>query len=517
MKSESKQLLLGIDVGTTGCKCTLYDLVGNPVATAYKDYKMHHLHPGWVEEDPRDWWEACISNLQQLWNQPGIESKNVAAIGVSCANSIIPIGKDNEILHDAIMQIDQRAIGQVKWIHENIGAKKIFDITGNRIAPGTFSLPTILWFKENKPDVFKNTHKYLVPGGFIVWKLTDEFTIDTSRMATTLLGNIQTYSWDEEICEAAGIPISKLPTIHQSSDVVGEVTRKAAELTGLTPGTPVVAGAMDTVAAAIGSSAIDPGSSFLTVGTAARLCLTVDDVKQLDDRFLNCPNTYSDRWLSIAVTNCAGASLRWFRDTLGGENVRQEMIHGGNGYKALNEEAISSTPGANGVLYLPYLSGERSPIWDPYARGVFFGMNLSTRYEDLVRAVMEGVGFSLREAMEIWKNSGVKSDRLTISGGGANSKIWSTIIADILQHPIYRLNVNETETLGAALLAGMGIGLIKDPNQVTSNMINNEQYIEPNQQNSELYLRMYELYNSVYKHLKDDFYQLEKINLMRQK
>lgn len=501
MKRESKELILGIDIGTTGCKCTLYDLEGTPVITSYKDYKMQHLYPGWVEENPDDWWNAVITNLQNLWNQGNIDSKDVIAIGVSCTNSIIPIGDNKEILHNAIMQIDQRAIGQVEWIRKNIGTKKIFEVTGNRIAPGTFSLPTILWLKEKKPEVFKKTHKYLVPGGFIVWKLTDEFTIDTSRMATTLLGNIQSCSWDEEIAEAAGVSISKLPEIFQSQDVVGEVTKKAAEITGLRPGTPVIAGAMDTVTAAIGSSAINPGSSFLTVGTAARMCLTVDNINNLDNRFLNCPNIFPNRWLSIAVTNSAGGSLRWFRDTLGN----------GGEYETLNQEAASSIPGAGGVLYLPYLSGERSPIWNPYAKGVFFGMSLSTKYEDIVRAIMEGVGFSLKQSMEIWKAKGITSEQLTISGGGANSRIWTTIIADILQHPLYKLNVNETETLGAALLAGIGIGRIKELSQITARMINDTPIV-PNKDNKEIYDRMYAVYRSVYSNLQDDFYNLEQIN-----
>jgi xylulokinase len=336
-------------------------------------------------------------------------------------------------------------------------------------------------------------------------------------MATTLLGNIKNCEWDETIADSAGIPLSKLPKIHPSYEVVGEVTKKAGGKTGLKPGTPVVAGAMDTVTAAIGSNAIDPGSSFLTIGTSARLCTTVDDVSKLDDRFLNCPNTYSDRWLSISVTNCAGASLRWFRDNLAGKSVEEELKKGGNGYQALNKEAISSKPGANGLLYLPYLSGERSPIWDPYARGVLFGLSLSTERKDVARAVMEGLGYALKQTMDIWEKSGATPDKLTVSGGGANSKIWTTIIADILQHPLYKLDINETETLGSAILAGMGTGLIKDPKDVTSKMIDEKKLIEPNYKNKKIYQPMYERFNSVYENLKEDFYELEKINLMQQK
>lgn len=510
MKIIDKQLLLGIDIGTTGCKCTLYDLNGLDVATSYQDYEMHHLNSGWVEENPKDWWDACIKNINELWTQEGINPEDVASIGVSCTNSIIPVGKNNTVLYNAIMQIDQRTIGQVEWIRKNIGEKKIFEITGNRVAPGTFSLPTMLWLKENHPDIFADTHKFLVPGGLIVWHLTDKFTIDTSRMATTLLGNVKECKWDEELAELAGIPLSKLPDIHNSFDIVGEVTKKAADLTGLIAGTPVVAGAMDTVAAAVGSSAIDPETSFLTIGTCARLCITVNDADKLDDRFLNCPSVYPNQWLSIAVSNSAGASMRWFRDNLSGEEVRQAIESGGSGYEEIDNEVMLSKLGADSVLYLPYLSGERSPIWDPYARGVFFGMSLSTERKDIARSMMEGTGFALKQTMNIWKESGVKSEKLSISGGGAMSKVWPQIIADILQEPLYRLNTNETETLGAALLAGMGVGLIKDPNQITSSMISYDDGIKPCKENSDTYEKLFALYNSVYENLKDDFFKLEK-------
>lgn len=511
MKRNSRNLLLGIDIGTTGCKCTLYDLSGANVATSYQDYKMHHLHSGWVEEDPKDWWDATVNNIKRLLESPRIEPQDIAAIGVSCTNSIIPIGKNNKVIYNAIMQIDQRAISQVQWLNKAIGEDKIFDITGNRVAPGTFSLPTMLWLKENHPDIFQNTYKFLVPGGLIVWHLTNKFTIDTSRMGTTLLGNIRDCRWSEELAGRAGIPLSKLPDIYQPYDVVGEVTEKASRITGLKKGTPVIAGAMDTVAAAVGSNAIDPGSSFLTIGTCARLCITVDDVNQLDNRFLNCPSVYPNQWLSIAVTNSAGASMRWFRDNLSGEKVKQELRLGGSGYKALDDEIISSIPGSNGVLYLPYLSGERVPIWDPYARGVLFGLSLDTQRKDIARSMMEGTGFALKQSVDIWKQSSVSLEKLSISGGGAKSKIWSQIIADTLKQKIYPLNINETETLGVALLAGMGTGIIKDPAQVTSNMINTDEYIEPNEMNHEVYGQMSELYNSVYDNLKNNFIQLKQI------
>lgn len=513
MEKSRGKLLLGIDIGTTGCKCTLYNLDGIGVASAYQDYDMYHLHSGWVEEDPKDWWDACIKNINELWEQPGIFAEDVAGIGVSCTASFIPIGKNNEVLYNAIMLIDQRATSQVEWIKERIPEDKIFEVTGNRVAPGTFSLPTMLWLKENHPDIFENTHKFLAPGGLIAWHLTGEFSIDTSRMGTTLLGNIKNCTWDEELAEMAGIPISKLPDIYNSYDVIGNVTEEAAKLTGLKAGTPVVAGSSDSVAAAIGSSAVETGTSFLTIGTCARLCTTFDDFDKLDDRFLNYPNVYPGTWISIAVNNGAGSSMRWFRDNLGGDEVSREMEAGGNGYRALDLEIMESKPGVDSVLFLPYLSGERSPIWDPYSRGVLFGMSLSTKRRDIARSMMEGTGFALKQSISIWEERGVKLDKVIISGGGAMSMVWPQIIADAVQQPLYRLNINETETLGAAMLAGMGVGLIKDPKEITGKLIDPEVSVIPNKENKEIYDGLFEFYNSVYKNLKDEFVKLEEFRL----
>lgn len=509
--TQPNRHLLGIDIGSTGCKCTIYDLKGSRIATAYHDYPMIHPHPGWVEEDPRDWWEACVKNLSSLWEKPGVHPEDVLAVGVSCTNSIIPIGDNGEALHNAIIQIDQRAIPEAQWIREHIGQEKIFASTRNRIAPGTFSLPTILWMKEHRSEIFKKTKKFVVPGGYIVLKLTGLFSIDTSRMATTLLGNIETCEWDHEIARSSGIPLELLPKIYKSTDIIGGVTAEAAKLTGLISGTPVVAGAMDTVAAAVGSGALAPGTAFLTVGTAARMCLSVDDTRFLDDRFLNCPHAEPGRWLSIAVTNCAGGSLRWFRDNLSGEKVQEELAAGGNGYEALNQAAQSAKPGSKGLIYLPYLSGERAPIWDPYARGVYFGLSLATTRDELARATMEGVAFSLRHSLELWRENGVLPERIALSGGGANSEIWSSIMADVLDFPLHRLDISETETLGAALLAGMGTGLIDNPQKIYEELTRTDERIEPNPKNRELYRGLYGLYRSIYLHLKEDYFQLDQL------
>ncbi len=516
MKEDTEQLLLGIDIGTTGCKCTVYDLTGIPVVSGYEEYTMHSPQPGWCEENPNDWWNATINNCNRIFNDSRISAERIKAIGVSCTNSIIPVDKECRPIYNAIMQLDQRGMQEVSWIRETIGEENLFAITGNRVAPGTFALPTIRWFMSHRPDIFENTYRFLVPSGFIIGKLTGEFTINTSRMATTALADIRSRDWAYGLMEKIGFPVEKLPRRYEAWEIVGAVTTAAAMATGLKAGTPVVAGAMDTVAAAVGAGGIHPEDSLLAIGTCARLCLTTDK-PYFDNRFMNCPSALPERWLSIAAINGAGVSLRWFRDTLGGAAVEKARENGKSGYAILDQAAEQSQVGAKGLTYLPYLAGERSPIWNPNARGVFFGINLGTTHGDFVRSMLEGIAFAIKQNLNIWLGLGKKVENLSLGGGAANSRIWTQILADIVERPIIRLKINETETLGDAILAGIGIGIIKNPVEVARGVIDYSSIVEPNSKHYEQYREQFRLYEKLYLDLKDNFDTLAQMNKNQQK
>lgn len=511
MGASSEKLLLGIDIGTTGSKCTFYDVNGNSVATGYSEYRMYYPNPGWVEENPEEWWESVVKNVKYAVSKYGIDSSRVAGIGVSCTNSIIPVDRSGKALYNAILQLDQRAMDEVEWIKNNIGDEKVLNTTGNRIAPGTFSLPTIRWFMKHRPDIMDATYKFLVPSGFIVQKLTGEFTINSSRMATTLLADIRTGEWAFDIAEKSGVPVEKLPKPLNACDIAGYVTEEAADATGLIKGTTVVAGAMDTVAAAVGAGAVNSNDAFLTVGTTARLCLTLgkDD---FDSRFMNCRNIKNNQWLSIAPVNGSGVSLRWFRDNLGSYEADEGEKRGVSSYEIMDEEVEACSPGSGGLIYLPYITGERSPIWDPDARGVFFGLQLKTTREEMIRAIMEGVAYALRHNLEVWEKSGSHISHLTFSGGGAKSPVWGQILADVLNRPLLLLDVNETETLGGAILAGVGVGIFDNAGVIAREIINNSKKIEPNPENGEKYSSYFELFKKLYIDVKDDFKVLSRIN-----
>jgi xylulokinase len=502
-KAEETPFVLGIDVGTTGAKCTFYDLNGRPAESAYQEYGMIHPREGWVEEDPEAWWNAVAANIRSCIDR-GIDPTKVAGIGVSCTNSFFPLDEDGNPLHNAILQLDQRASGEVDWLGEQIGRERIFRVTGNRIARGTFALPTLRWFLGNRPDIIEKTSKFVVPSGFIVHRLTGRFSINTSRMGFTLLSDIRTGTWDEALAKDAGVPLRLLPPPCKASDIVGEVTARAAKLTGLREGTPVVAGAMDTVSAAIGAGAIAPGDAFLAIGTCGRACFT-SDTAVFDDRLMNCRHAVEGQWLSIEATNASGASLRWFRDVFGGVLADRCRREGRSPFEVMDMLAAESSPGANGVIYLPYLSGERCPIWDPDARGVFFGLGFPTSYGDMVRAVMEGVVYSIRQGVEIVRRYSRKSDYLSLGGGIGNSRIWCQMFADILGCPIVRLKVNETETLGDAILAAQGVGLIHDLGGMARSAAQDCEIMTPRKEHAGRYDELYGLYEKLYVDLKDDF------------
>jgi xylulokinase len=510
MRHKTRDALMGIDVGTSGCKVALFDLRGSLQAEAYRSYPLVHPKPGWVEEEPlQGWWKAASEGIREVLTLSRIPAESIGGISISCTNALVCVDRNGAPLRNAIMQIDRRSIPQTESLQRLVGEKRIFQAAGNRIAPGTFSAPLILWIKENEPEIFDRTFKFLVPTGFLVHQLTGEYVMDWSRGATTLLFETGgSRSWSAELCEMTGIPEEKLPRSCPSWEVVGEVSRLASEETGLAPGTPVVAGAMDTVAAALGSGVVSSGESFYVLGSVGRICLCLDQ-PAFDARFINTCHCVPDYWISIACTNGAGLSLRWFKEQLGEWETAKARETGESPFRLLDSQALRSLPGANRLLYLPYLAGERSPIWDPYARGVLFGLDAAHQKGDLVRAFMEGAAFAARDNFESFE-TGLKRriEGVRMSGGGSRSILWQEITADILGKELAILELPDTETFGNALLAGLGTGIYPDIRKTATEMAKIAKWVKPRRRNTELYARLYRLYKQVYAHLKGDFREL---------
>jgi xylulokinase len=453
-----KAALLGIDIGTTGCKTAAYTLDGFAIAQSYYEYRLRHPKRGWAEEDPQEWWQAVAQTTRNV--AAGTEKKGyeIIAVGVSCTNALVCVDSDGNPLLPAIMQLDQRSAPQAAWIRENLGAEHVLAITGNRIAAGSFSAPIIRWIRENAPEVYRRIYKFLVPAGFIVQRLTGEFTIDYSRASATMLFDIRKRQWSTAMCEALAVDREKLPELFSSSAVVGKITPLASGCTGLKPGVPVVAGCVDTVSAAIGAGAIEENQTFGVLGTVGRICV-VTSGSRFDPRMMNFCHGAPERWLTNAAINAAGASLRWFRDTFFQVEAATAVQNGISPFDLLTKEAETAQPGAGGLVYLPYLSGERSPLWTANARGVIYGLTLSHTRADIIRGLLEGVGYAIRQNLMIIRQEyKVSFERITLAGGGAKSKLWRQILADIIRADVQIPEVLETEALGSALLAGTGCG-----------------------------------------------------------
>ncbi len=501
---REKDLILGIDIGTTGTKCSLYDFSGKKVAAAYREYPMIHPQNNWTEQNPEQWWSAVCSNLQEIFHNQGIDSGRIAVIGISSTNAIVLVDRQGNPVYNAIGLHDQRSGEQVKWLKEQIGEERVRRSAGNRIANGSFSLPNIRWLVEKRPELVERSYKLMVPCGFIIQKLTGEFSINRSRMSLTLMSDIHTGEWETEIVEKVGLPQRLLPKPYNSTEIVGEITPKAAALTGLTAGTPVTAGAIDTVAATIGAGAVNEGDFALTIGSSGRLCCISDQPFE-DLRLLNIYGAFSKQYIIVQSTNNAGVSLRWFRDTFGKAVESEAKAAGKDLYTYLSLTAEKAPVGAGGVIWLPYLAGEQSPIWNPDAKGVFFHVSLESNYSSFVRAVMEGVAFSQKDCMDVVLSKSTKPEMIPLGGGAANSPLWCQIFADVLNMPVSSLTSNETETLGDMIIAAQAVGIKEIPTDFGKTMAKSGRMFYPKPENVAIYSHQFEKYKKLYQSVKQLF------------
>ena len=509
--NKAEPYLLGIDIGGTGTKAGVFTLNGTLKGSGYGEYQMISTVPGQAEHDAEIWWQATIEAIGEALSE--INPEQVKAVGVGCTNGLIAVDAEGLPIRPAIMLWDQRALPEVEHIRECLGAEEVFSITGNPLAPGAFSLPTMLWLKHNEPDSFAQAHKLMVPGGYLVARLTGKFTIDHSRASTTLLFDIRKRRWHEPFLEKLGIAESKLPTPVPSDQVVGTVTSKAALSTGLIEGTPVVGGCMDTIGAALGTGVLEEGQCFVIMGTAARVAGPLNS-GTFDNRFMNCTNVTEERWQYIGAINGVGSALRWVRDTFCELEQLEAEATGSDVYDLITKQAASAPPGSKGLLFLPYLAGERTPLWDPYARGVFFGMTLGHTRGDFFRAVLEGAAFAIRHVVELLESdSNIKIAEMRIGGAAASSHVWNQIIADVLGKRVLSLTQSHTEVLGAALLAGVGLKLYPGFQQAIEKTVVTGERFHPDSEAHHNYNKLFPLYKRLYEDTKHHFQQLVAMDL----
>ena len=503
--------LLGIDIGGTGTKAGVFSLDGKIIGAGYGEYKMISTVPGQAEHDAEAWWQATIDAVQEAIGT--IDPQHIKAVGVGCTNGLIAVDEMGKPIRPAIMLWDQRALPEVDRISEQLGADVVFDITGNPLAPGAFSLPTILWLMHNEPQSFASAHKLMVPGGYLVARLTDEFTIDHSRASTTLLFDIRKRQWHQPFLDTLGIPLDKLPKAVACDEVVGRITGAAAKLTGLREGTPVVGGCMDTIGAALGTGVLEEGQCFVIMGTAARVAGPIMSGR-FDHRFMNCTNVIDNCWQYIGAINGVGSALRWVRDTFCELEQKEAVATGGDVYDLITKQAAGSPPGSKGLLFLPYLAGERTPIWDPYARGVFFGVTLGHTRGDFFRSVLEGAAFAIRHVVELLESdNNITISEMRIGGAAAKSQVWNQIISDVLGKRVISLTQSHTEVLGAALLAGVGLRFYPGFEEAVAKTVETGAAFDPDMEAHQSYNKLFPMYKQLYQETKHHFQHLVKMDL----
>ena len=502
--------LIGLDVGTTGCKVLLINPAGEVIASATEEYPMYTPRPLWAEQNPEDWWRAAQACFRALLAH--LRPDQIKGIGLTGQmHGLVLLDKAGQVLRPCIMWNDQRTAAQCYAMTEKVGADRLLRIAGNPALPG-FTAPKILWVKEHEPQVYAKTAHVLLPKDYIRYRLTGELATEVSDAAGTILLDVGKRQWSEEILRDLDVPRDWMPAVHESPVITGKVSKAAATATGLREGTPIVGGGGDQAAGAVGSGIVKAGIVSVTVGTSGVVFAHTDNLMvEPQGRLHAFCHAVPGAWHVMGVTLAAGGSLRWFRDTLGHPERAVAELTGVDPYFVLMAEAAKAPAGSEGLLFLPYLSGERTPYPDPNAKGVFCGLTVRHAKPHLVRAVMEGVTYSLRDCVELIKGMGLSIGQVRASGGGARSELWRQILAEVFDVELVTLTSTEGAPYGAALLAGVGTGVYANVPEACENTLHVATLVEPDPQRAQIYEDYYQIYRQMYGTLKPRFDEISKV------
>ncbi|MBC7287845.1 MAG: xylulokinase [Armatimonadetes bacterium] len=498
--------LLGLDVGTTGTKTLLIDETGRVVARAVAEYPMVVPRPNWAEQNPEDWWRATVATIRQILDDSGVDPAAIRGVGLSGQmHGSVFLDAADKVIRPAILWCDQRTAAQCQWIHETVGFETVVAETLNPVLPG-FQAGKIIWLRQNEPENYARVRRVLLPKDYVRLRLTGEYATEVSDASGTSLLNVPKRQWSGVMLDRLEIPIDWLPQVYESPEITGEISRSAAEETGLAVGTPVVGGGGDQAAGAVGNGIVETGVVSSTVGTSGVVFAYLDE-PLMDEKLRTHTFCHAvpGKWHTMGVMLSAGGSLRWLRDALCSEEKAVAQRLGVDPYELIVEQAASVPPGAHDLIFLPYLTGERTPYPDPNARGVFFGLSLLHDKRHMIRAVLEGVGFGLRDSFEIIKAMGVTFSQVRASGGGARSRLWRQIQSDITGEAHWTINIDEGPAFGVALLAGVGTGVWPSVPDACRATIRLAEVTEPSPENHALYTKLYAIYQSLYAHVKPDF------------
>lgn len=502
--------LLGIDIGTTNVKAAIYNTEFVKKAEGSSEYSTYFPNTGWAEQSAEHWWNATVDALKQITATSIINPKDIQGICVSSqAPAVLPVDFDGHPLRNALIWMDRRSEKQCDYLREYITQEKVASITGNRIDP-YFALAKILWYKENEPELYNRTYKILQVNGYVNFRLTGSFTCDKVHASLMGLFDVNKLTWSNELCMKLNIKQALLPKVFESTEIIGTVNKGAALATGLSEGIPVIAGNVDASSSALESGIIGSGEAVEMTGTSTVLMLGCDQWHN-SINLVSMFHAIKDHSLLIGPISSTGASLKWYRDQIGFLEKDKAAELKIDPYKYMDLQAANAAPGSNNLIFLPYMAGERAPIWDTYARGAFFGLTHSTTRSQMIRAILEGSAFALYHNIEEAENSGLKIEKLRAVGGGSESRLWLQIKASVINKPIVTLTNSSSGTFGNTLLAGYGVGIYSDIREILERNIKFKETFEPDPVLHNYYQKLYKVYRSLYDHIKCDFQQLAKI------
>lgn len=498
--------LIGIDLGTSGTKTVLFDSAGNVLSSATEEYPLYQPENGWAEQAPEDWWHAAAATIAAVVAQSGVAPGDIAGIGLSGQmHGLVMLDTRGEVLRRAILWCDGRTSKECAEVTERVGARRLIELTANPALTG-FTAGKILWVRRHEPALYAQCRHILLPKDYIRYKLTGVFATEVSDASGMNLLDVANRCWSDEVLDKLEIDRSLLADMYESCQVTGAVTPEAAKLTGLAPGTPVVGGAGDNAAAAVGTGVVSEGKAFTTIGTSGVVFahsnkVTIDPQGRVHTFCAAVPGG----WTVMSCTLAAGLSLKWLRDNFFSAEMETAAGMGVDPYYLMDQQAARVPIGANRLLYLPYLMGERSPLLDENSRGVFFGLSaIHTKYE-LLRAVMEGVVYSQRECLDVLRGMGVVSTEMLACGGGGSSPLWRQMLADVYRCPVTTVVSKEGPALGAAILAGVGAGIWPTVQEGCKAVIRTNSPQQPDEGASAKYEPFYQLYRNLYPNLKEQF------------
>lgn len=500
---------IGIDIGTSAVKTVLTDENGMLRMQESQIYPMEQPDNGWAEQDPEDWKKAVIATIRAVIKKSGVSGEQITCIGLTGQmHGLVMLDKAGKVLRKSIIWCDQRSWEQADWMLSLMPERQWMEITGNPPL-AAWTAAKILWVREHEPEIYEKCCHILLPKDYIRYVLTGEFATDVSDGSGMQLLDVEKRQWSDYVLEKLELEKDFLGQVYESQEITGTVTSEMAEACGLAAGTKVVAGAADNAAAAVGMGVVSNGQAFTSIGTSALVYAHLDRCRHVPNGSLHlCCAAVPNSWFVMGGPQAAGLSLEWVKDNFCGEYKEQAQEKQKDIYELINEKTEEIPVGSERLIYLPFLMGERTPHMDPKYRGAFIGLNVIHTNAHLLRAVMEGVAYSLADCCDILSALEKRPVEMRICGGGGKSPVWRQILADLYECRIMTVSMQEGPAYGAAILAGVGVGHFKDVKEACDALIKVHPAEMPKQQETMIYRNYHSLYRRVYEHLKSDFNEL---------